>query len=76
LPRQQGQAKRDGLRMIRTSFNWTAEDRLTRARWMRGVTIFYGCIALFVLGFMLIKPLLVEHPIDQAMDSRSPLEPR
>src|ERR1700730_18577165 len=38
--------------MIRRSLScdWTEDDRLTRAKWMRGVGIFYGCIALVVLA--------------------------
>jgi hypothetical protein len=38
--------------MIRRSLScdWTEEDRLTRAKWMRRVGIFYGCIALVVLA--------------------------
>ena len=45
--------------MIRRSFrfDWTEDDRLTRATWMRGVGILYGCLALLVLGAIaLIKP--------------------
>jgi len=37
--------------------DWTQEDRLTRAKWMRGVAIFYGCAALLLLGVIaIIKP--------------------
>ena len=37
--------------------DWTQEDRLTRAKWMRGVAIFYGCLAPLLLGVMaIIKP--------------------
>ena len=32
------------------SSNWTEEDRRTRAKWMRAVAIFYGCIGLIVVG--------------------------
>ena len=32
------------------SCNWTEEDRRTRAKWMRAVAIFYGCIGLIVVG--------------------------
>jgi hypothetical protein len=45
--------------MIRRSLrcDWTEDDRLARATWMRGVGIFYGCLALLVLGAIaLIKP--------------------
>jgi hypothetical protein len=47
--------------MIRPSSDWTAEDRLTRARWTRAVAIFYGCIALIVFGFVLINERRVEQ---------------
>jgi hypothetical protein len=38
--------------MIRRSLScdWTEDDRLTRAKWMRGVGILYGCMALVVLA--------------------------
>jgi hypothetical protein len=37
--------------------HWTEEDRLTRARWMRGMAIFYGCIGLVLLGIIaFVKP--------------------
>ena len=37
--------------------NWTDEDRLTRAKWMRGMAVFYGCMALLVFGLILLtKP--------------------
>jgi hypothetical protein len=39
------------------SCNWTEEDRRTRAKWMRAIAIFYGCMVLFVFGFILVtKP--------------------
>ena len=39
------------------SCNWTEEDRRTRAKWMRAMAVFYGCMALFVFGFiMLTRP--------------------
>jgi hypothetical protein len=39
------------------SYEWTEEDRLTCARWRRGMAVFYGCMALFVFGFiMLTRP--------------------
>ena len=39
------------------SSNWTEEDRRTRAKWMRAMAVFYGCMALFVFGFiMLTRP--------------------
>jgi hypothetical protein len=41
----------------RFSFDLTAEDRLTRSKWMRRMAVFYGCMALFVFGLiMLTKP--------------------
>jgi hypothetical protein len=44
-----------GRRSLRC--DWTEEDRLTRAKWMRAVAIFYGCIGLVVLGAIaLVKP--------------------
>ncbi len=45
--------------MIRRSLScgWTKEDRLTRAKWMRTMAIFYGCIALVVFAAIaVIKP--------------------
>jgi hypothetical protein len=45
--------------MIRRSLScdWTEEDRLTRAKWMRTMAIFYGCIALVVFAAIaVIKP--------------------
>jgi hypothetical protein len=32
------------------TYKWTQEDWLTRAKWMRAVAIFYGCIGLIVVG--------------------------
>jgi hypothetical protein len=32
------------------SSNWTEEDRRTRAKWMRAMAVFYGCMALFVFA--------------------------
>jgi hypothetical protein len=41
----------------RFSFHLTAEDRLTRSKWMRRMAAFYGCMALLVFGLiMLTKP--------------------
>jgi hypothetical protein len=48
-----------GDHMIRRSLScdWTEEDRLTRAKWMRAMAIFYGCIALLVFAAIaVIKP--------------------
>jgi hypothetical protein len=45
--------------MVRRSLrcDWTENDRLTRAKWMRGMAVFYGCIALLLLGAIaLMKP--------------------
>src|SRR5262249_34040203 len=60
-----GKGKRKSRSMIRPSSDWTPEDRLTRARWMRAVGIFYGCIALIVFGFVLIN----ERRVKQVMGS-------
>ena len=39
------------------SCNWTEEDRRTRAKWMRAMAVFYGCVALFVFGLIVLtKP--------------------
>jgi hypothetical protein len=39
------------------SCNWTEEDRRTRAKWIRGIAAFYGCMALLVFGLILLtKP--------------------
>ena len=39
------------------SCNWTEEDRRTRAKWMRATAVFYGCVALFVFGLIVLtKP--------------------
>jgi len=45
--------------MVRRSLrcDWTEDDRLTRAKWMRGMAVFYGCIALLLSGAIaLMKP--------------------
>jgi hypothetical protein len=45
--------------MIRRSLscNWTEEDRRTRAKWMRAMAVFYGCVALFIFGLIVLtKP--------------------
>jgi hypothetical protein len=49
--RARKQRAKYGDRMIRRSLRcgWTEDDRLTRAKWMRGAAIFYGCLALLVL---------------------------
>ncbi len=37
--------------------NWTEEDRRTRAKWMRAMAVFYGCVTLFVFGLIVLtKP--------------------
>jgi hypothetical protein len=39
------------------SCNWTGEDRRTCAKWGRAMAVFYGCMALLVLGISaLTKP--------------------
>lgn len=55
--------------MIRASLHWTAEDRLTRAKWVRAVSIFYGCIVLIAFGFVLIHTYLIERRVEQIMGS-------
>ena len=45
--------------MIRRSLrcDLTEEDRRTRAKWMRAMAVFYGCVALFVFGLIVLtKP--------------------
>jgi hypothetical protein len=45
--------------MMRRSFScdWTQEDRLTRAKWVRGMVVFYLCIGLIALAAaVLTKP--------------------
>jgi hypothetical protein len=37
------------------SHNWTEEDRRTYAKWTRLMAVFYGCIALLVLGIFLLS---------------------
>src|SRR5262245_50239580 len=59
--------KGDGFLMVRASYNWTPEDRLTQARWMRAIGVFYGCISLVFFGFLLVSERLVEHRVEQAM---------
>jgi hypothetical protein len=46
--------------MIRRSFpiNWTQEDRLTHAKWMRGVAVFYGTALLLVVGLIATQRML------------------
>jgi hypothetical protein len=41
-------------------YELTPEDRLTRAKWIRGVGIFYGCAALLLSGFMATQSILAE----------------
>jgi len=36
----------------------TPADRVTRARWMRGVGVFYLSVALLVLSFMAVRNIL------------------
>ena len=36
------------------SYNWTEEDRLTCAKWRRGMAVFYGCMALIVFGLIVL----------------------
>jgi hypothetical protein len=45
--------------MLRGSLtvNWTQEDRLAHARWMRGVAVFYGLIALALFGVIAFSQL-------------------
>jgi hypothetical protein len=39
------------------SCSWTGEDRSTYAKWVRVTAVFYGCMALLVLGIIaLTKP--------------------
>jgi hypothetical protein len=39
------------------SCNWTEEDQRTRAKWMRAMVVFYGCLGLLVLGLIVLaKP--------------------
>jgi hypothetical protein len=39
------------------TYKWTQEDRLTRAKWMRAMAVFCGCVALFVFGLIVLtKP--------------------
>jgi hypothetical protein len=39
------------------SCSWTGEDRRTYAKWWRAIAVFYGCMALLVLGIIaLTKP--------------------
>jgi hypothetical protein len=39
------------------SCNWTGEDRRTFAKWRRVMAVFYGCMALLVLGIIVLtKP--------------------
>jgi hypothetical protein len=40
-----------------SDFQLDKEDRLTRAKWMRGIAAFYGCMVLLVFGLILLtKP--------------------
>jgi hypothetical protein len=39
------------------SYNWTEEERITCARWRRGMAVFYGCAALIVFGLVLLSRL-------------------
>ena len=41
-------------------YDLTPEDRLTRARWMRGVAVFYGSAELLLFGFIAAQRMLAE----------------
>jgi hypothetical protein len=54
------------------SCNWTEEDRRTYAQWARGMTLYYTCIALLVLGVIaLTKPSSIapNEPADRQTSS-------
>src|ERR1700730_17581571 len=40
----------DNMARRSLTYKWPQEDRLTRAKWMCAVAIFYGCIGLLVVG--------------------------
>ena len=44
---------------MRTSLksNWSEKDRLAYVKWMRGIAVFYGCIAFLVFALLVLtKP--------------------
>jgi hypothetical protein len=43
-------------------YDLTPEDRLTRARWARGVVIFYSCVALLIFAAIAIVRPSVREP--------------
>jgi hypothetical protein len=47
------------------TYKWNQEDGLTRAKWMRAVAIFYGCIGL------LAKPGVPVSPVSGCSQCRS-----
>ena len=63
----------DGDYMIRRSLrcDWTEDDRLTRTKWMRGVGIFYGCLALLGLGAIALIKLSTSVAPNGAADRQT-----
>jgi hypothetical protein len=51
------------------SYNLTEEDRLTHAKWLRAMAAFYGCVALLVLGLIVLTQAS-SLPPDEASDRR------
>ena len=47
--------------------NLTEEDRLTHAKWLRAMAAFYGCMALLVLGLIVLAQASSLQP-DEASD--------
>ena len=50
-------------------YQWTDEDRSTRARWLCGLAIIYGCIALLFTVIALSRPSVFASngPTDRAV---------
>ena len=50
--------------------NLTEEDRLTHAKWLRAMAAFYGCMALLVLGLIVLTKAASLLP-DEASDRQA-----
>jgi hypothetical protein len=56
----------------------TPEDRLTHAKWARGVAVIYGSVLLLFIGIIIAQCISVESSrnIDVVAASAKPIDPR
>jgi hypothetical protein len=59
------------LALMRTDLksNWSEKDRLTYVKWMRGIAVFYGCIAFLVFALLVLTKPLSVAPNDRQTSS-------